>query len=128
MAPSGAPASILVPNLRDLVAALRRRDGVDAAVVLGRDGLVIDGDAVATVDVERLAAHLPGVVAGADGFGGAAAQGPLATAVLEYESGLAVVAVLSSDALLVVLLRADADVAPLIYDLRRSRAQLAALV
>ena len=117
-----------MPTLRDLVTALRRRDGVDAAVVFGRDGLVIDGEAVGPADVERLAAHLPGVIAAADGFGDAAARGSLATAVLEYESGLAVVAVLSADALLMVLLRADADVAPLIYDLRRSRVQLAALV
>jgi predicted regulator of Ras-like GTPase activity (Roadblock/LC7/MglB family) len=117
-----------VPTLRDLVVTLRRRDGVDAAVVLGHDGLVIDGDADASVDVERIAAHMPGVVAAANGFGTAAARGPLVTAVLEHADGLALVAVLSADALLVVVVRAEADVAALLYDLRRSRTQLAALV
>lgn len=32
-----------MPTIRDLVRALRRREGVDAAMVLGRDGLLIDG-------------------------------------------------------------------------------------
>ena len=117
-----------MPTLRDLVAILRRREGVEAAVVLGGDGLVIAGDAGAGIDAEQLAAHLPGVVTAAEDFGAAAARGTLGTALLEYDGGLALVAVLSRDALLVVLLRADADVAPLIFDVRRSRAQLAALV
>lgn len=117
-----------MPTVRDLITALRRRDGVAAAVVLGHDGLVIAGDAENAADSERLAAHAPSVVAAAREFGAAAARGALTTAVLEYDAGLAVVAALSPDALLVVLLRADVEVAPLIYDLRRSRAQLAALV
>ena len=33
-------------SIRDLVAALRQRDGVDAAIVLGRDGLLIDSQVV----------------------------------------------------------------------------------
>src|SRR5581483_12471103 len=31
-----------MPSIRDLVAAIRQRDGVDAAIVLGRDGLLIE--------------------------------------------------------------------------------------
>src|SRR5919206_393775 len=48
-----------MPTIRDLVGALRRRDGVDAAVVLGRDGLVIDGQASDALDVEHVAARVP---------------------------------------------------------------------
>lgn len=32
-------------TIRDLASAIRRRDGIDAAVVLGRDGLLIDHQA-----------------------------------------------------------------------------------
>ena len=39
-----------MPTIRDLVAALRQRDGVEAAVVLGRDGLLIDSQTEPTVD------------------------------------------------------------------------------
>lgn len=117
-----------MPTLRELVTTIRRRDGVGAAVVLGPDGLVIAGDAEPGVDVERIAAHAPGIVGAAGRFGSAAGGGELATAILEFAGALAVVSPLSPDAMLVVLLRADADVGPVVYDLRRSRAQLAALV
>ena len=39
-----------MPSIRDLVAAIRQRDGVDAAVVLGRDGLLIDGQLIPGLD------------------------------------------------------------------------------
>ena len=31
-----------MPTIRELVAAIRQRDGVEAAIVLGRDGLLIE--------------------------------------------------------------------------------------
>lgn len=117
-----------MPTIRDLVAAISRRPGVDAVVVLGRDGLVIDAHAVDGLDAERLAAHLPATVVAGDAFGASAGRGALATVVLEHEGGLAIVAPLAHDAILAVLLRPDAEVAPLLHDLRRNRAQLAALV
>ena len=46
-------------NIRDLVAALRQRDGVEAAIVLGRDGLLIDSQVVPGLDAEDLAARIP---------------------------------------------------------------------
>jgi predicted regulator of Ras-like GTPase activity (Roadblock/LC7/MglB family) len=117
-----------MPTIRDLVSALRRRDGVDAAVVLGRDGLVIDGQASPTLDVEHVAAHVPGIAAAAEALGEAAGRGALASVVLEHDGGISLLAALTPDVLLLVVLRGDADVAPLLYELRRSRTQLAALV
>ena len=51
-----------MPTIRELVAAIRQRDGVEAAIVLGRDGLLIDGQAVPNLDAEGLAAHVPSIV------------------------------------------------------------------
>lgn len=118
-----------MPALRDLIAALRNRPGVDAAIVVGRDGLVIDADATDGVDPERVAAHLPALLAAGDDLGTAAERGALATAVLEHEhGGLAVLSALSPDAMLLVLLDAAADVGPLLFELRHDRARLASLV
>lgn len=118
-----------MPALRDLIAALRNRPGVDAALVVGRDGLVIDGDSTGPVDRERVAAHLPALVAAGDDLGTAADRGSLATAVLEHEhGGLAVLSVLTADVMLLVLLDAAADVGPLLFELRRDRARFASLV
>ena len=115
-------------TIRDLVSAIRRRDGIDAAVVLGRDGLLIDHQANTGVDAEQIAAHVPSILQYADELGAAAAQGRLLTAVHENEQGTIVMSAMSPDAVLLVLLHPTADVGALLFDLRRHRANIAALV
>jgi predicted regulator of Ras-like GTPase activity (Roadblock/LC7/MglB family) len=117
-----------VPTIRDLVAAIRQRDGVDAAVILGRDGLLIDGQTTAGVAADDVAAHVPAIIAAADEFGAAAGRGPLVTAVLEYPTGLAIVSALSADAVLLVLLQPTANIGQLLFELRRNREHIASLV
>ncbi len=115
-------------TIRDLVGALRQRDDVEAAVVLGRDGLLIDSRAVPQLDAERVAALVPSIVSAADELGRAARGGSLTTAVLEYPGGLALACALSDDAILLVLARQSAQVGKLLFDLRRNREHLAAMV
>jgi len=117
-----------VPTIRDLVATVRQFDGVKAALVLGRDGLLIDSEADAGLDAEQIAAHVPSILQFADELGTAATAGLLRTAVLELETGLAVLTAMSTEVVLLVLLRADANVGALLYDLRRHRSGLGALV
>ena len=45
-----------MPTIRELVGALAQRDGVEGVILLGRDGLVIDGRTSAPLDAELLAA------------------------------------------------------------------------
>lgn len=115
-------------SIRDLVGAIRQREGVEAAVVLGRDGLLIDSQAVPGLDAEDIAARIPAIIGPADELGAAAARGPLTTAVLEHRDGLAIVSVLSADAILLVLVRPEANVGQLVYELRRNREHIASLV
>lgn len=113
-------------SIQDLVRALRARDGVDAVVLLGRDGLVIDaqsGDA----DPERLAAIVPLAVGAAEELGMHAARGAVATMVLEYEQGVAIIAPIGADAVLLVLTTLP-ETGALLYELRRNRGRLATLV
>jgi uncharacterized protein len=117
-----------MPTIRDLVAAIRQRDGVDAAVVLGRDGLLIDSQTIPSLEAENVAAHVPGIVSAADEFGNATARGDLTTAVLEHPNGLAIISVLSADAILLVLVQPKANVGQLLFELRRHREQIALLV
>lgn len=117
-----------MPTIRDLVAAIRQRDGVDAAVILGRDGLLIDSQTVANLAPEDVAAHVPAIIGAADEFGAAAQRGPLTTAVLEHPRGLAIVSVLSSDAVLLVLVQSTANIGQLLFELRRNREHIASLV
>jgi predicted regulator of Ras-like GTPase activity (Roadblock/LC7/MglB family) len=117
-----------MPSIRDLVSAIRQREGVEAAVILGRDGLLIDSQTVPGLDAEDLAARIPSIIIPADDLGEAAGRGPLVTAVLEHRDGLAIVSALSADAVLLVLVRPQANVGQLLYELRRNREHIAALV
>jgi predicted regulator of Ras-like GTPase activity (Roadblock/LC7/MglB family) len=117
-----------MPTIRDLVSALRRRDGVDAAIILGRDGLLIDGATDAAYDSEGLAAFVPPMAFAAVEMGAASGRGEFELMVLEYGAGSVVVTAVSPNAFLLVLLRRDANLASLMYDLRRHRAQIASLV
>ena len=117
-----------MPTIHDLVRALAERDGVEAVVVLGRDGLLIDGRTAGDLDGEQLAALTPAAAAAAEAIGEAASRGPLVTAVLEFERGLAVASSLSADAMLLVMVHATANVGSLLYDLRRHRASIASIV
>jgi|SRR5437660_3107589 len=115
-------------SIRDVVEALSRRDGVDAVVVVGRDGLTIDAHTRDGVDSESLAALLPSVINGLSQLGQAGSRGEFGTGVLEFGGGLAVVSVLSADALLVVLVQPSTNVGGLLYDLRRHRSAIAGLL
>lgn len=105
-------------------------------LVIGRDGLLVDGrTGSGAVDLDSLAAHLPRVLTAATALGGAASgdgqpggRGELVSAVMEFEQGLALAAVLSPDATLLVLLGQGSNAAPLLYDLRRFRGRIASII
>lgn len=115
-------------SIRDLVAALRQREGVDAAIVLGRDGLLIDSQVVPGLDPEDLAARIPPIIGPSDDLGNAAGRGEVVTAILEYRQGIVIMSVLSAEAILVVLVQPSANIGQLLYELRRNREHIAALV
>jgi predicted regulator of Ras-like GTPase activity (Roadblock/LC7/MglB family) len=117
-----------VASIRDLVAAIRQREGVEAAVVLGRDGLLIDGQAVPALDPERIAALIPPIIGPADELGAALRRAELLTAVMEYRDGFAIISAISSEAVLFVLLTPQANIGQLLFELRRNRDHIAALV
>jgi predicted regulator of Ras-like GTPase activity (Roadblock/LC7/MglB family) len=117
-----------MPSIHDVIQALARREGVDAVVLLGDDGLPIDSRAGADVDPEVVAAHLPAVLQACDELGEHSGRGALAAGVLEFAHGYAVVTSLSDDAKLLVLLRPNSNLGPLLHDLTRHRAQIAGLL
>jgi uncharacterized protein len=117
-----------MPSIRDLVAAIRRREGVDAALILGRDGLLIDSQLGPGLDADDIAARVSAMIGPADELGAATARGDLLTAVFEHRHGLAIVAVLSQETILLVLVTPQANIAQLLFELRRNREHIAALV
>ena len=116
-----------MPTIRDLTAAIRQRNGIEAVVVLGRDGLLIDSQGPLVLDAEGLAARVPGIVAAADEIGSTTGRGSMRIAVIEQENGYAVVSAVGDDAVLCVLTSKTADLGSLLYDVRRHRESIARL-
>jgi predicted regulator of Ras-like GTPase activity (Roadblock/LC7/MglB family) len=115
-------------SIRDLVAAIRQREGVEAAVVLGRDGLLIDSQTVPGLNAEDIAARIPPIIGPADDLGAALKRGELLTAVLEHRAGVAIISAMSADAFLLVVVTPQANIGQLLFELRRNRDHIAALV
>lgn len=116
-----------MPTIRDLTAAIRQRNGIEAVVVLGRDGLLIDSQGSLALDAEGLAARVPGIVAAADEIGSTTGRGSMRIAVIEQENGYAVISAVGDDAVLCVLTSRTADLGSLLYDVRRHRESIARL-
>lgn len=114
-------------GIRDVVQALQKRPGVEAVVVVGRDGLPIDSSGQG-VDADSVAALLPGVLRDAGELGSAGGRGSFTTGVLEYGQGLALVSTLNAEASLIVLMRPATNVGALLFDLQRHRSAIAGLL
>jgi predicted regulator of Ras-like GTPase activity (Roadblock/LC7/MglB family) len=115
-------------ELDTALAELRAHPGVDHLILLGRDGLVIQHLGSGEGDEETVAARVPGIVVAARGLGAAASRGSFITAVLEYDSGVAIIVALPGDLLLAALVRRDVGFAPLLRQLRRQRDRLGQLL
>lgn len=118
-------------GLADVVHGLSRRDGVQAVIVASSDGLLIDhaaGAAAGGTDPDALAALTATLSQHATRLGTAAERGELATAVFEFERGWAIVALAGQGSWLLLLVDPQTNLGPLLYDLRRHRSALAALL
>ena len=115
-------------NLTQVVRGLAERDGVEAVLVLSGDGLPIEHASRGSFDPESLAALTATLVQYAGRLGSGAARGGLRNAVIEYEGGLLVIAQFGAGDCLAILAAPNADIGPLLYDLRQHRPALTALL
>jgi predicted regulator of Ras-like GTPase activity (Roadblock/LC7/MglB family) len=115
-------------ELGEVVQSLAARDGVEAVLLLSGDGLPIEHAARGAFDSETVAALAATLAKHAELLGQGAARGQLVTAVLEFAGGLLVLARASAGDWLAILASADADIGPLLYDLRQHRSALAPLL
>lgn len=117
-----------MPPLETALAALGAHPGVEHVLVLGHDGLLIQHAGSAGLDAETVSAMAPGVANAAAELGRAAGLGGARTIAVQMDDGVALIAALSADLLLAVLLRGGVGFAPLLRDLAARRDELAGLV
>ena len=117
-----------MPTLRELTEAIQNRPGVESVVILGADGLLIETHQSARNDAEAIAARVPAVSMAVSQLGGASGTGHASMGILEFDHGYGAFMSLSEQVLLYVSAGASVDLSGLLYDLRRHRSAMAALV
>lgn len=115
-------------ELDSALSGLRRHEGVEQLILLGRDGLVVRQTGGADGKDESVAARIPGLTAACEALGRASGQGAFLTAALEFEWGTAIVLTLADDLILAVLLQPHVGFAPLLRELRAERSRLIELL
>lgn len=111
-----------------MVRGLAARDGVEAVLLASADGLPIDHAASVAFEPETVAALAATLAQHADRLGAGAGCGEIAAAVLEYAEGVVVLGRLHTGDWLAILASADADIGPLLHDVREHGPALAALL
>jgi predicted regulator of Ras-like GTPase activity (Roadblock/LC7/MglB family) len=117
-----------MPTLRELTETIQRCPGVRAVVILGADGLVIETHDTGHDNAESMAAYVPAIATAARQLGEAAHSGDAQLILLELEHGYGVILRLSPQAMLFVSAGPEASLADLLFDLRRHRTPMSALV
>jgi len=115
-------------ELGEVVQSLAARDGVQAVLLLSSDGLPIEHAARGVFDSETVAALGATLAKHVELLGQGAGRGELATAVLDYADGLLVLARAGAGDWLAILAAPEADIGPLLFDLRQHRSALASLL
>jgi predicted regulator of Ras-like GTPase activity (Roadblock/LC7/MglB family) len=113
--------------LGEVVRAFADRADVAAVVLLSADGLPIHAGGRRTLDVDSTAALAATFARQAGALAETTGLGQLETTVLEAAGGLAVLARIGADWLVVIPVE-EADAGTLLYDLRCHRPALAALL
>lgn len=117
-----------MPGLTDLLDRLSSRSEVEAVFVVGQDGLLIDQEGPEETDAEAVAAMAPNLLQMARELGAAARHNGLATAVVEYADGVAIVTDVPPEVILVTFVAPGVPFGDLLFELRRNREQIAKLI
>lgn len=91
-------------GMKELLGKILQLDGVRTAVVVGRDGFVIEGTTSdGTVDVEAVAAVISTGLAHSELMGKELALGGMSQGMVEYEKGVLITSALGEFALLCIV-------------------------
>lgn len=112
-------------GLRGILDGLLEVEGVVAALVVGRDGFVIEAAAVNTLDTDSVGAIAASNLAASDAMGEALTLGALDTILIEYEQGPVALTPAGPDAVLAVVGDQNANLGRVRVEMRKVRQAVA---
>ena len=113
-------------NLKDLLNEIMKTQGVNTAVVVGRDGFVIDGVfSRGKVDSDVIGAVISTGIGSAEVMGAELKIGEMTQSMFEYNDGVIVLS-LAGEAILAVVADAKANLGMIRYRIKKHSPQIAA--
>lgn len=115
-------------TIREVVQALKEREGVEGVILVGNDGLTIDSIVSAELDPDTISALVPGMVVACKDFSDSSGMGDFGSSVVEFGAGKLIVTEISSEAILAVLVNSGTNLGLILYELKQHQPAIAALL
>jgi predicted regulator of Ras-like GTPase activity (Roadblock/LC7/MglB family) len=112
-------------QLKDMLADLARVDGITAAVVVSRDGFVIEGvTSGGEMDTEAVGAVISAGIGASEVMGTELGVGELSQAMIEFKKGIIVVTFLGDSATLAIVADLKANLGNVRYQVKKRAAEI----
>jgi len=108
-----------VPSTSEILNNLIRVEGVTAAVVIGRDGFVIDAAGGGGMDVEAIGAIISTGFGSSETMGKELNIGRTGQVMAEFEDGILVSAAIGQDAILAVVTTSNTNLGNVRYQVKK---------
>jgi len=112
--------------LKSILAEFLRLDGISAAVVVGRDGFVIESAEKGDIDTEALGAMASTGMGTSEAMGAELGQGEMIQMLVECENGPILLSPLSDDELIAIVAEKDVNIGRIRYELKKNRERITA--
>jgi len=112
--------------LKPLLEEFLKVEGVSAAVVVGRDGFVIESAVSGKVDLEALGAMASTGLGTSEAMGNTLGKGELLQMLVELEKGPILLSPLSADELIALVADTSANVGRIRYELKKNKERIVA--
>ncbi len=107
-------------QLKELLVDLVKVEGITAAVVVGRDGFVIEGVTQhGGTDTEAVGAVISTGIGSSEVIGRELEVGNMTQGMIEYDNGIVVMSLLGPDAILAVVAQPSANLGNVRYQIRK---------
>ncbi len=114
-------------NLKELLKEMVTVEGVTTAVVVGRDGFVIEGTTSAgTMDIEAVGAVVSTGIGSSEVMGRELNVGRMTQGLVEYENGIITISFLGKDAILAVVADLNANLGNVRYQVKKRTPEIQA--
>lgn len=106
-------------TMKSLLSELVRVEGINTALVVGRDGFVIEGESKGKIDMEAIGAIVSTGIGSSEVMGEAMKVGEMTQGMIEYKNGVIVMGLLGRKAVLAVVADSAANLGNVRYQVKQ---------